>query len=368
VPTMREWTGREAKCLRLAARLSVRAFAERLGLAPRTVSKWEQHGSDTRPRPDTQAILDTFLGTFSIEEHERFSAYLNEVGGTSLGATIVGQRTPDHEAWADDLERAVVYLAKQGFRAATGILERWLSSFDPGSLDTRSLYLHARTLILLGDVRRDQGGLIGPKSAQTSYKRGRDLYVELDIPRRVAQADLSLAVITEMAGHLEPAARRYHELAADTRLSGRDRARARLWVGTALSKEGLNAQAVRVMRDAAHQFELLDEPEDWSVAHQKIALAYRGGGRLDEALKCIDVALGSAVDDSPMQRVRLSTAHGHILITDPKTRAHGIVLLGQAADLAGQYGLTHQQRAITAIRSEADQRSSARPATRKMSS
>jgi DNA-binding transcriptional regulator YiaG len=39
VPTVRIWTGREAAALRTAMRLSVRAFAEHLGVAVRTVSK-----------------------------------------------------------------------------------------------------------------------------------------------------------------------------------------------------------------------------------------------------------------------------------------------------------------------------------------
>ncbi|TXS50478.1 hypothetical protein EAO75_12080 [Streptomyces sp. uw30] len=46
-----------------------------------------------------------------------------------------------------------------------------------------------------------------------------------------------------MSGQLESSARQYELLALDERLSPRDRARARLWVGTALSKEGNNEYA-----------------------------------------------------------------------------------------------------------------------------
>jgi len=55
------WTGREAKALRHALRLSVRAFAEDLGVAVRTVTKWEALGAGTTPRPFLQATLDTAL-------------------------------------------------------------------------------------------------------------------------------------------------------------------------------------------------------------------------------------------------------------------------------------------------------------------
>lgn len=42
--TVRRWTGHEARAQRIAPRFSVRAFAERLGIDPRTVSKWEAAG------------------------------------------------------------------------------------------------------------------------------------------------------------------------------------------------------------------------------------------------------------------------------------------------------------------------------------
>lgn len=76
MPTVRIWTGREAAALRTAMRLSVRAFAEHLGVAVRTVSKWEQFGAATRPHPDTQAILDTALDRAPESARIRFQALL----------------------------------------------------------------------------------------------------------------------------------------------------------------------------------------------------------------------------------------------------------------------------------------------------
>lgn len=92
----------------------------------------------------------------------------------------------------------------------------------------------------------------------------------------------------------------------------------------------------------------------WSVTHQKLALAHRGAGHLDQALGCIDVALTSGVDDTPMQRVRLDTAYAHILLTDRVTRREGLALLERSGELALQYGLAHQHRAIAAIRRGSD--------------
>jgi hypothetical protein len=153
-----------------------------------------------------------------------------------------------------------------------------------------------------------------------------------------------------MSGNLAAAARHYETLAVDDRLSRRDRARARLWVGTALSKDGNHDYAARVMLAATREFDDLCEPEDWSVAHQKLALAHRGAGHLDQALHFIDIARSTATTDSPMQKVRLDTAHGHILLSDPATRDDGLRVLENAAKLAAKVGLSHQLSSIEGIR------------------
>lgn len=199
-------------------------------------------------------------------------------------------------------------------------------------------------------MQRDQGAVLGPLSARRSYHDARTIFTQLDVPRRVAQLDLSLAVVTEMSDQLDSAAHQYECLAADDRLSRRDRARARLWVGTALSKEGSHDYAARVMLAAVREFEDLSEPEDWSVAHQKLALAHRGAGDLTAALYYIDIARATGTADSPMQRVRLDTAHGHILLSDPGTLDDGLDVLDKAAKVAAEYGLSHQRRSIESIR------------------
>jgi transcriptional regulator with XRE-family HTH domain len=354
VATVHHWTGLEARALRRALRLSVRAFAQRLGVATATVSKWESKLADTEPRPDTQAILDTALARADASVHLRFETTLSETAGAahSIGrrVTATGPRAWEYESWADDLDRVVVALSRQNFAFADSLLNRWLTRYTSSELDDKGLYLFARSTALLGDLKRDQGALLGPLSAQQSYTGARAVFTQLDIPRRVAQLDLSLAVVTEMAGKLEIAACRYETLAVDDRLSGRDRARARLWVGTALSKDGQHDYATRVMQAATRDFEDLTEPDDWSVAHQKLALARRGAGDLTQALHFIDIARTSGTTESPMQRVRLDTAHGHILLSDAATRDDGLHVLDQAARVAAQYGLVHQRRSIEGIR------------------
>ncbi|MEU6327348.1 hypothetical protein ABZ851_08690 [Streptomyces sp. NPDC047049] len=352
--TVHHWTGLEARALRLALRLSVRAFAQHLGVGIRTISKWEKLLVATEPRQDTQAILDTALARSDAAVHLRFETFLSETGRSGQGSgrrvTTSGPRAWEYETWTEDLDRTVVALSRQNFTFADNLLNRWLTRFDPAELDDKGRYLVARSTALMGDLQRDQGAVIGPLSAQRSYAGARSLFTQLDMPRRIAQLDLSLAVVAEMCGKLEMAARHYETLAVDDRLSRRDRARARLWVGTALSKGGNNDYAARVMLAATREFENLAEPDDWSVAHQKLALAHRGVGDITQALHFIDIARSTGTTDSPMQQVRLDTAHGHILLSDPATRDDGLHVLDDAAKLAAKFGLSHQFRSIEGIR------------------
>ncbi|GAB7184488.1 hypothetical protein ATKI12_4319 [Kitasatospora sp. Ki12] len=346
------WTGLEARALRLACRKSVRDWAAILGMSVRAVSNWERLGASTRPRPDTQAIFDTVLRQSDPGARFRFEALvMQQTGAPVLAEVQAGPRAWEYESWAEDIERAVLAAARQDFSLAGGLLERWRSRWPTADLDDRGLYLLARSTTLVGDLRRDQGALVGPLSASASYAQARQLYTRLDIPRRTAQLDLSLAVVTEMSGQLSAAAARYSELAGDVRLSARDRTRAALWVGTSLDKQGEHEQAISITRSAIRVFENLGEVEDWATANQKLALAHRGAGNLGEAVRLIAVARTNTTGSAPMQDVRLTTAHGHILLSDRATVEEGLALLNRAEHIADKYGMTHQRRSIQGIRS-----------------
>ncbi|MCL2731308.1 MAG: hypothetical protein FWE15_14940 [Actinomycetia bacterium] len=347
-----QWTGFEARALRLALRMSVRAFAEHLGVAVRTVSKWEKLLAATAPRPDTQAILDTALRRADPAARLRFQANVTSQSAQaprgSCTPPLTTGRGADHESWADDLDRAAIALSHQDFTFAGSLLHRWLGGVELTRLDERGTYLAARSSSLFGDLMRDQGLLLGVLSAEGYYRQTRELYARLDLARRVAQADLMLVLVNEMRGRHRASIAAYEHLADDARLSGRDRARARLWLGRSLSKVGENLHAVRVLNLTAREFENLEEPMEWSVAQQKIALAHRGAGDLAQAVH--HIALAQAGGRSPLQQVRLSAAQGHILVSDPATREAGLGALRDATELATLHGLGHQLRSIEGIR------------------
>ena len=73
VATIRKWTGRESRALREAMRLSIRDFADQLGVTARSISKWEAGGPHFVQRPESQEILDTKLRQVSDEVRARLS-------------------------------------------------------------------------------------------------------------------------------------------------------------------------------------------------------------------------------------------------------------------------------------------------------
>ncbi|MFB9923925.1 multiprotein-bridging factor 1 family protein [Amycolatopsis halotolerans] len=332
------------KRAREAAGYTQESFAYTLGIDPSTVKRWER--GVWAPSMHRRAKIAKLLGISLRELGELLVQETSAEAGDpedSLSSAV------DYELWSDDLDRALVHFGRPDFRACTALIDRSLRQFSPDSNDTLGMSLYARTLRLQGDLLQDQGLLRGPLSARQSYSLARAVFAELGRPRRVAQVELQLAVNEEMTGAYGTAAERYLELADDARLSARERARSQLWVGTALSKAGKPQEAVRFIEPAIVEFERLEEPIDWSTAHQKLALAHRSAGDLHHATAAIGVALDAQGTGAPMQQVRLGTAYGHVLLSDPRTETAGQRRLEEAATVAERYGMMHQLRSIRSL-------------------
>jgi transcriptional regulator with XRE-family HTH domain len=70
-----EWTGRHAHALRTALRLTNEAFAEQLGMSPRTLTKWRER-PELVPSPALQEALDAFLKKAPTDAQARFAVNL----------------------------------------------------------------------------------------------------------------------------------------------------------------------------------------------------------------------------------------------------------------------------------------------------
>jgi hypothetical protein len=87
-----QWTGRHARALQAAMRLTNEAFADHLGVAARTVAKWRER-PDMVPSPQLQEALDTALRLASVDTRARFAANLGPVPrpAVRLDETVLSQ-------------------------------------------------------------------------------------------------------------------------------------------------------------------------------------------------------------------------------------------------------------------------------------
>lgn len=77
------WTGREAAALQSALRLTNQTFADRLGIARRTVAGWHAD-PELMPRMEMQQLLDELQTRLSPAELDRFHRCLaTDAGGTA---------------------------------------------------------------------------------------------------------------------------------------------------------------------------------------------------------------------------------------------------------------------------------------------
>jgi transcriptional regulator with XRE-family HTH domain len=72
------WSGREARALRAGLRMTIEAFAQHLGVAVRTVAKWEAQGPKIVPTVGIQEVLDTALERATPAQQSRFQMLLEE--------------------------------------------------------------------------------------------------------------------------------------------------------------------------------------------------------------------------------------------------------------------------------------------------
>jgi transcriptional regulator with XRE-family HTH domain len=95
-PVLR-WSGRKARALREAKRMSVRDFAAHLGVNDAAVSNWERRGELARLRHQTQQMLDVDLARSGDDVRDRFELLLL-VGRFATAAHVASPAPPAEPA------------------------------------------------------------------------------------------------------------------------------------------------------------------------------------------------------------------------------------------------------------------------------
>ena len=108
-----QWTGRHAHALRAALRQTNEAFAEHLGVSPRTVAKWRER-PEMVPSPQLQEALDTSLRLATPDTRARFASNL---GAAEESRTLDDSMISQLQVAVGDLARV---LARFNLSESTG--------------------------------------------------------------------------------------------------------------------------------------------------------------------------------------------------------------------------------------------------------
>lgn len=170
-----QWTGSDTRRLRLALRLTVRAFAEVLGVSVRTVSKWEAGGRDRVPWPELQSALDTLLRRASEEERQRFTA-----------STVLEPGQESQARSTDERPRSLQDAMTNAAVGAADFTVWWETHASGGSsaevllAEVRRLagaYLDEKPLPVILELKRLQETAFALLRGHQSPSNGRDLHV-----------------------------------------------------------------------------------------------------------------------------------------------------------------------------------------------
>jgi 8-oxo-dGTP diphosphatase len=108
-PVITEWSGRSARRLQEALRLTNEEFAEHLGCAVRTVACWRANPGIV-PRREVQRALDTAYKLAGDDARDRFAALTGPPPQTAAQSVVAAAEQALLQARLDEVERKLAVL------------------------------------------------------------------------------------------------------------------------------------------------------------------------------------------------------------------------------------------------------------------
>ncbi|MBQ1058196.1 helix-turn-helix domain-containing protein [Micromonospora sp. C32] len=198
--TVQRWTGRETRALRQALRLSIRDFSAHLGVAERTVSKWEAALDAACPRPEMQAALDTALGAAGEDVRSRFASTCRNDAGRVVAAKATSDLAAAARRRMTDARNAAG-LSPDAFARLLGTVLGWSPTAERvvgwETTETPPGDVLLALDVLLGPTADNLAGLIAvyPSRSQLTAHLPADRL--LDGARRVRAIGLSLNMLCQ---------------------------------------------------------------------------------------------------------------------------------------------------------------------------
>lgn len=125
--SVQRWTGKEARALRQAKRMSLKAFAAHLGITDRQLSNWERRGETITIREVNQAALDTSLKVSGADVQQRFARLINLTISVPP-ATNSDADTPSPHTHSGD-GKQMAHIAEGSYRGGEDDESLWLPAF-----------------------------------------------------------------------------------------------------------------------------------------------------------------------------------------------------------------------------------------------
>ena len=185
------WTGLEAKALRAALRMTIRDFADYLGVGTRTVAKWESRGGDIEPRAQAQSILDRALAKASSDVQARFAAVVTDSLASRTTAVDSAPGTGQSGDDADVSTSSSPPVPQNGVLLPVMVDGRQIMlPLDAAAVAGRGLALAMNLAPSLGDPSRLEVKPADVERAYELYLRGQGLLATNDKQRIEAAATL----------------------------------------------------------------------------------------------------------------------------------------------------------------------------------
>jgi len=249
------------------------------------------------------------------------------------------------------LDSAVRSAARFEFDNAGAILVKTLIALQLFGNSTAAQRLLARCLTELGNIRRDQGHIVGMDGALALYEKAQAVWQLLEDHARWANTELCIGICYEMERNYTEALNRFKRgITATKRIGGPATLLGTLLLRMAslLTKIGALREAEAMLTESFHLLEENIPKMNLASARLKLAALQMYKGHFDKAHHIVEESIRIIGDED---RMRFTQAHillANIMFNAGETDS-GLEAASQAEIVANKFRLGHQLGSLNKV-------------------